>query len=120
MKHEDIKATREGLVGHKTSSGYIIDVHVPFVALPDVRSLFKIVRITNKLNNRSILAMVLDVGPWNVHDYDYVFGTSRPQSESGKDSFNRITNKAGIDLSEHVWHYLEMEDNTNVDWEFIE
>lgn len=120
MIHTDIKATREGLVGSVTASGYIIDRHVPFIALPDSRALFKIVRVINQINKRSILTMVLDVGPWNVHDQEYIFGSSRPQAETGTDYFHRSTNKAGIDLSEHVWNYLEMKDNTNVDWEFVE
>lgn len=118
MIHTNIKATREGLIGHKTASGYVIDVHVPFVALPDVSALFKVVRIN--ANGRSVLALVLDVGPWNVRDKDYVFGGARPQAECGRDYFFRATNKAGIDLGEYVWNYLEMKDNTNVDWEFVE
>lgn len=120
MLHNDIKATREGLIGKTTASGYIIDKHVPFVALPYTKALFKAVRVTNKLNNKSIIALVLDVGPWNVHDIDYVLGSERPQAESGTDLFMRKTNKAGIDLGEYVWNYLGMTDNTNVSWEFVE
>ncbi len=118
--HKDIKATREGLVGSITASGYVIDVHVPFVALPNVKALFKIVRVINNINGKNILAMVLDVGPWNTHDWSYVFGIDRPQAESGTDYFKRATNGAGIDLSERVWHELDMKDNTIVDWEFVE
>lgn len=117
---KNVKATREGLIGKRTASGYIIDVHVPFVALPDAGALFKAVRVKNVDNGRSIIAMVLDVGPWNTHDKDYVFGSARPQAESGTDWFGRPTNKAGIDLGEYVWNYLEMKDNTEVDWEFVE
>jgi hypothetical protein len=116
--HSSIKATREGLVGHKTSSGYIIDVHVPFVALPDAKALFKAVKVTS--GDRSVIALVLDVGPWNVTDHDYVFGDARPQAESGTDLFYRTTNHAGIDLGEYVWNFLRMKDNTNVDWQFVE
>lgn len=115
-----VKATREGLVGSKTSSGYIIDTHVPFVALPHVQALFKAVRVKNPINGMSIIAMVLDVGPWNIHDESYVFGTARPQSENGTDLYGRKTNGAGIDLGEYVWNHLGMKDNSNVEWEFVE
>jgi hypothetical protein len=33
-----VKATREGLLGQKTASGYVIDTVVPFVALPCIAS----------------------------------------------------------------------------------
>ena len=32
-----VKATREGLIGGKTDSGYVVETHVPFVALPSVQ-----------------------------------------------------------------------------------
>lgn len=114
-----VKATREGLIGGKTSSGYIIDKVVPFVALPSVRALRKFVRVINPANGKSTLAVVLDVGPWNEHDDDYVFRGNRPQAESGIDTRGRVTNSAGIDLGEAVWRALGMEDNSPVDWFFV-
>jgi len=114
-----VKCTREGLIGQRTASGYIIDRVVAFVALPHVEALGKAVRVTNPLNDRSIVALVLDTGPWNTHD-PYVFTGARPQSESGTDTRGRPTNHAGIDLSERVWSALGMTDNTDVEWEFIE
>ena len=114
-----VKATREGLVGGKTASGYIIDKVVPFVALPSNAALRQKIRVRNPLNNKTIEALVLDIGPWNIDDNAYVFGGERPLAESGKDKFNRVTNKAGIDLGEKVWTYLEMGDNTEVEWEFV-
>lgn len=115
-----VKATREGLIGHKTTSGYIIDTHVPFVALPAVDAVTKFIRLHNPTNNRWALAVVLDVGPWNTRDNDYVFRHARPQAESGVDSFGRTTNGAGIDLGELVWSQLRMLDNGEVEWEFVE
>lgn len=112
-----VKATREGLVGGKTASGYVIDTVVPFVALPDTRALGKFVRVSN--GEKSTIAIVLDVGPWNEHDSEYVFGGERPQAESGVDTRGRVTNGAGIDLGEKVWKALGMMDNGSVDWEFI-
>lgn len=113
-----VKATREGLVGSKTSLGWAIDTVFPFVALPSVRALRRLVTVTNPLNGKSCLAVVMDVGPWNTHDDLYVFDTSRPQAETGTDMFGRTTNHAGIDLGERVWALLEMTDNAQVVWEF--
>lgn len=112
-----VKATREGLLGGRTSTGYIVDKYIPFVALPDALALYKVVRVT--ANGKSVLALVMDVGPWNVNDHAYVFKGDRPQAESGIDLYGRKTNHAGIDLGEYVWHFLGMKDNGNVDWRFI-
>lgn len=114
-----VKATREGLVGQKTSSGYVIDTVVPFVALPAMDALHRFVRVTNPANGKSALAIVLDVGPWNIADNGYVFAGQRPQAELGTDMSGRPTNKAGIDLGERIWRQLGMVDNGDVDWEFI-
>jgi hypothetical protein len=113
-----VKATREGLIGARTASGYLIDAIVPFVALPAVAALRQSVYLVNPRNGCYARAIVLDVGPWNEHDHAYVFGEARPQAESGVDSRGRTTNLAGIDLSEAVWRKLEMTDNDIVGWEF--
>lgn len=115
-----VKATREGLIGSKTSSGYVIDTVVSFVALPSTRALHRHVRVRNPLNGRAVIAEVLDVGPFNVADSAYVFGNERPQAESGVSVSGKGTNKAGIDLGEKVWKELGMVGNDNVEWEFIE
>jgi len=115
-----VKATREGLLGAHTASGYVIDAVVPFVALPSTKAIGRAVRVTNPANGKSTVAIVLDVGPWNEHDDPYVFAGSRPAAETGTDSRGRATNHAGIDLGEAVWHRLGMTDNAEVDWEFIE
>lgn len=115
-----VRATREGLIGHKTASGYLIDAIVPFVALPAAAALRQWVTVTNPLNGKSIRALVLDVGPWNVNDNAYVFGGQRPAAERGLDvSHNGKTNGAGIDLGEAVWTALEMTDNADVEWSFV-
>lgn len=114
-----VKATREGLIGARTASGYVIDQVVPFVALPSVNALDKAVRIVNPVNGKSCIAIVLDVGPFNEHDDDYVFRRARPQAESGVSLSGKGTNRAGIDLSEKVWKQLGMTDNSAVDWEFL-
>ena len=112
-------ATREGLAGQKTASGYVIEQHVPFVALPSGHALYRAVRVTNPANGKSVVALVLDVGPWNTGDDAYVFQGARPAAESGLSVSSRGTNKAGIDLGERVWRELGMTDNAEVEWEFI-
>ena len=118
-----VKATREGLPGQKTASGWVINKSVPFVALPSHAALRLWITVTNPAIvddgvPRSVKALVLDVGPWNENDDAYVFGGARPQAESGTDLFGRKTNGAGIDLGEAVWNALGMTDNTDVIWEF--
>ncbi len=118
-----VKATREGLLGKITSSGYRIDAVVRFVALPSTHALRRDVRVTNPANGREVLAQVLDVGPHYEHDDAYVFsdGSVRPKAEAGGiDDYKRpVTNGAGIDLGEAVWNALGMTDNTDVSWEFV-
>lgn len=115
-----VRATREGLVGQKTASGYVIDRVVPFVALPAVEALGRFVRVTNPKNGKSAIAVCLDVGPWNIRDSGYVFAGDRPQAESGTDTTGRPTNKAGIDLGERIWKQLGMTDNGDVEWSFLD
>jgi len=115
-----VKATREGLLGKATASGYVVDTFVPFVALPAVAALRRAVRVTNPKTGISHVALVLDVGPWNEHDEAYVFGGKRPQAETGTDMMGRKTNKAGIDLGEWMWRALKMLDNGLVEWEWAD
>lgn len=115
-----VKATREGLVGKPTATGWIIDTTTFFVALPSHKALGMKVSVSNPSNGNVCVAEVKDVGPWNTHDDDYVFGGSRPLAESGVSISGHGTNKAGIDLGEAVWNALGMEDNGNVTWGFIE
>lgn len=114
-----VKATREGLVGQKTASGYVIDRVVPYVALP-CGVLGRFVRLVNPATNLRAFAVVLDVGPWNTKDALYVLGGARPQAESGIDTAGRPTNGAGIDLGERIWSQLGMTDNGPVSWEFLD
>lgn len=114
-----VKATREGLLGEETASGYHIDAVVAFVALPSHRALQRFVRVTNPANGRSTLAQVLDVGPHFTHDDGYVFGAARPAAELGLKEDGTPMNGAGIDLSEAVWATLGMLDNGPVEWTFV-
>jgi hypothetical protein len=119
-----VLATREGLIGEETASGYRIDRVVRFVALPCELALHSFIRITNPLTGNTTLAQVLDIGPWSEKDNAYVMGDARPLSESGR-KVDRLgveisgkTNGAGIDLGEAVWNALGMLDNGKVWWEF--
>ena len=114
-----VKATREGLVGHTTSTGWTINTEFPFVALPSTKALGRWVKILNPANGKVCCAQVLDVGPFNEHDDEYVFNGSRPAAELGVSVSNQGTNHAGIDLGEKVWSLLGMKDNTSVSWEFV-
>ena len=108
IKHT-VFATREGLEGKESASGYIIDRVVKFVALPSVKALHRFVRVTNPHTSKSTLAQVLEVGPWSERDDKYVFGVERPLSEQGfkvnKGGYviRGETNGAGIDLGWAVW-----------------
>jgi hypothetical protein len=100
-------ATRKGNVGGKTFTGRLIDTTTPFVALPSIRAFNKVVRVTNLANSKSILASVLDAGPTNQNDDNYVFDGFQPLAASG------------IDLGEFVWGSLGMTGTGLVDWEFV-
>lgn len=109
-----VKATREGLIGVPMASGIPCMRLLPSVALPSTDALYRFVRLTNPLNGKTTIGIVLDVGPHHTHNNAYVFDGQRPQSETDPGS-----NGAGIDLSEAVWSALGMFDNTNVTWEFL-
>jgi hypothetical protein len=113
-----VKATREGLIGGKTASGYVVETHVPFVALPCVMALRRWIRIRRTGGAGQVIAeceaIVLDVGPHYTTDLPYVFHGRRPRAESQPGG-----NGAGIDLGEKVWSLLGMTDNTDVEWEFL-
>jgi hypothetical protein len=117
-----IKATREGLVGRDTSCGWKINNSVSFVALPSEAAKFQRVVVSYPNSGKYTTAIVLDTGPWNTDDDEYVFGGARPQAESGVDKSGRKTNGAGIDLGEKVRKDLDIpdnEDNAIVDWWFV-
>ena len=136
-----IFATREGLAGRTTANGHVIRARDRFVALPSRRALssregreFE-VRLTYK--NKSVVAPVWDVGPWNIRDDHWNPSSVRerwrdlpqglPEAQAafsrgyngGRDGFGRkVLNPAGIDLSDRIfWNDLRMRDN---DWVAVE
>lgn len=95
--------------------GKRIDDTVLGVALPAWLPNTK-VRVYN--GSKSVVADVVDVGPWNTNDPYWKTG-SRPQAESGTDMRGRHTNKAGIDLTPATARALGIDGKGVVDWEFV-
>ena len=125
-----VKATREGLIGKQTATGWTIDTVFPYVALPSHRALGRWIIIRNVTNGIRCCAQVRDVGPFNTQDDSYVFQSLtadylpnspeiRPASELGLSVSALGTNNAGIDLGDAVWKLLDMKDNTDIEWEFV-
>ncbi|MBQ0987856.1 hypothetical protein KBZ10_25725 [Streptomyces sp. F63] len=129
-----VYATREGLVGHTTANGHVIQPNDHFVALPSRRGLSPkgsgqySVRVCGPA--RCETAPVWDVGPWNTHDdywnpsstremyQDLARGLPEAQAayqngyNGGKDEFGRrVANPAGIDLADGTFYNIGLNDN---------
>ncbi|MFV0131981.1 SH3 domain-containing protein [Streptomyces sp. HMX87] len=135
-------ATREGLVGHTTANGHVIQPRDHFVALPSRRMLASRngheYRVRLCYKGRCETAPVWDVGPWNTRDdywnppdrremwRDLPQGTPQAQAayqsgyNGGLDEFGRrVANPAGIDVADGTfWDGLGMTDNDWVDVTF--
>jgi hypothetical protein len=138
-----VYATREGLVGHTTANGHVIQPYDRFVALPSTTVLNPnggytyTVTVRNPSNGRVASNVpVWDVGPWNTSDNywhspraiftDLPLGL--PEAEAayydnyngGRDQFGRtVSNPAGIDLADGTfWTDLGMNNNGWVDVTF--
>jgi hypothetical protein len=133
-------ATREGLVGHRTANGHIIQPRDRFVALPSWKALsskggneFQ-VRVTYE--GRSVILPVWDVGPWNTNDdywspdrkySDLPVGMPMAQAarldgyNGGRDMFGRrIRHPNGIDIADGAfWDDLGMTDSDWVEVTFL-
>lgn len=135
-----IFATREGLVGHETANGHIIQPNDRFVALPSPDVLCSYqgheyqVRITYK--DRSVVVPVWDVGPWNTNDdywspnrhyRDLPVGVPMAQAahlegyNGGRDEFGRnILLPNGIDIADGTFlHDLGMRKDDWVQVSFL-
>jgi hypothetical protein len=111
-----VYATREGELGKRTSTGHRITSHSLFVALPHPGALGKQVEV--RYRARALVVPVLDVGPWNIDD-DYWRRGRRPAAERNHGRYRAPSNRAGIDLSDAVFHALGMRDNDWVEWRFV-
>ncbi|MFT3697837.1 MAG: hypothetical protein QM831_32150 [Kofleriaceae bacterium] len=113
---QHVFATREGDIGHVTSTLMTIKPDSRFVALPHPKALGKLVEIRH--GDRVVIAEVLDVGPWNIDDA-YWEKDRRPASETGHGAYRTPSNTAGIDLSDPVFAELGLHDNDYVEWRFV-
>ncbi|MGW4487511.1 hypothetical protein ACWEOE_27145 [Amycolatopsis sp. NPDC004368] len=140
-----IYATREGLVGGKTSNGHVIAQRDHFVSFPSTKSVSPkgtgsyTAKVCRTGGTRCEFAPVWEVGPWNTHD-DYwnpaeeraTFPTlpqGTPEAQAafqdgfngGKDSRGRVVkNPAGIDLADGVlWDGLGLTGNSWVDVTYL-
>ncbi|MFG2314479.1 hypothetical protein [Streptomyces tendae] len=129
-----VYATREGLVGHTTANGHVIQVNDHFVALPSRRALSPkgsgqySVQVCGPA--RCETAPVWDVGPWNTHDDHWNPSSVReqwkdlpqglPEAQAayedgyngGRDEFGRqVANPAGIDLADGTFYNVGLDDN---------
>jgi len=83
-------------------------------------------RITVFAGGKSITVPILDDGPWNTTDYDYVLGAARPRVERqfaeklAADNGRVPTNRAGIDLLPATARHLGIDGKDFVDWQFKE
>ncbi len=119
-----VHATRLGLVGRRTANGHRIAQRDHFVALPCVCVLSSrggneyMVRITYK--DRSVVAPVYDVGPWNTRDNYWdpqeqrYFSDLRqgwPQDHAaffdghnkGRAQHGRVRFPTAIDIADGIW-----------------
>jgi hypothetical protein len=92
------------------------------VSLPD-RFAGERPRVRVWRGGHSMVAPIIDVGPWNISDPYWKTGT-RPQSETGIDLTGRKTNKAGIDLTPATMDALGVPGprgtrSAVIDWEFV-
>jgi hypothetical protein len=124
-----VYATREGLVGGRTSSGHTITPNDHFVALPSTKALNKKVKITYK--GKSAVAPVLDIGPWNNDDNYWDPSNARvykgiprgkPQAQAAYESGDNggksgtgltVTVPCGVDIGDGTYADLGM---GNADW----
>jgi uncharacterized protein RhaS with RHS repeats len=116
-----VYATREGLIGQTTASGHLMQADDIFVALPSSTALSRLVQV--EYESASILAPVMDVGPYSIDD-PYWIGENRPKAESGQRTkslqakYGPPKNRAGIDLSDQAFRELGMTNNDYVWWQF--
>lgn len=117
-----VEATREGLVGETTASGYLIKESSIFVALPSRKALGRWVAVRYK--NKVMVCKVRDVGPHSIYDPYWESG-DKPAAEKGirlPRKWGESKNGAGIDLSNGLWDWLHIKRGKGiapVKWKFI-
>jgi hypothetical protein len=126
---------REGLVGHKTANGHVIQENDYFVALPCYCALSSRggneFQVKVEYNGKSLILPVWDVGPWNVSDNYWDpphmrewqgLPQGRPMAAAafydgyngGNDGWGRkVGSPGGIDIGDGAFYELGM---TGSDW----
>lgn len=119
-----VTASREGLVGETTASGFVIKKDSVFVALPHRKSLGEWVAVRYK--DLVMVCKVKDVGPHSIYDDYWNHSERGPLAEQGvrvPKRWGKAKNKAGIDLSDGLWDWFGIKRGVglvNVKWKFIE
>lgn len=134
-------AHKEGLVGHTTANGHVIQPEDYFVALPCFCVLSSNggheFQVRVEYNGTSLVLPVWDVGPWNVDDNYWDPPAERtwsgipqgvPQAQAafnngyngGLDGWGRtVRSPAGIDIGDGAFHALGMSESDWVNVTFL-
>lgn len=80
--------------------------------VPEDISLLKNHWIEIVYNGKTCYAQWQDVGPNEMDDFDYVFGSAKPQNTFGV--------RAGLDLSPATWTCLGITNNALTEWRFVD
>jgi N-acetylmuramoyl-L-alanine amidase len=126
--HDDITATQFGGGGDEQEGAYgdYITGSTRGVAFPYKWRDSPRPRVIVKGPSGEVETDVVDVGPWNTDDPDYVLGTARPLSESqykyGTVAQNGQvpSNDAGIDLTDPIAREVGISGKGKVSWKFAE
>jgi N-acetylmuramoyl-L-alanine amidase len=126
--HEDITATVFGNSGDEQDSAYPdidwITGTTRGVALPYKWKTTPRPKITVSGPRGEVTTDVVDLGPWNLDDVDYVLGDARPmvetQHEEGTEAENGQvpSNDAAIDLTKPIADIVDISGKGKVKWRF--
>ena len=126
--HDAIEATEFGGGSDNQDSAYPdidwINDTTKGVALPYKWKETPRPRIVVKGPSGEIETEIVDLGPWNTNDPDYVLGTARPLAEEQHDEGTEAqngqvpTNRAGIDLTPPIADAVGISGKGSVSWRF--
>jgi N-acetylmuramoyl-L-alanine amidase len=132
--HTDIETTVFGGSGDPNYSAYDGDLFLNdsdlYVALPwKWQGERPRVKVFNRTTGLSAVGEILDVGPWNIDDDDYVLGDMRPSAETHYEMGEKLptgpnagkvpTNAAGLDLSPALARAVGISGKGRCDWMFV-
>jgi hypothetical protein len=80
---------------------------------PGLKPLLKNRWVAVRANGRDCYAQWEDVGPFGEEDFAFVFGDAALPR-------NALNDRAGLDVSPAVWHYLGMKENGLAAWRFVD